>query len=220
MARLRAPMRPSTLSWPNCRAAPLFHGRLDNLELKFSTADKKPFVRLKVRLKKEIVTLGDPQVNPLRKVGTYVAARDWNDLIADPDVLLVDTRNTYEVDMGTFRGALDPRIETFGQFKDFVAANLDPARHKKVAMFCTGGIRCEKASAYLLDKGFEEVFHLKGGILKYLEDVPQDESAWQGACFVFDWRVALEHGLKQADISDMDYPYNAKTHAARKSGEG
>ncbi len=198
----------------------LFHGRLDNLELKFSSSDRKPFVRLKVRLKKEIVTLGDPQVNPLRRVGTYVAAQDWNALIADPEVLLVDTRNTYEVDMGTFKGAVDPKIETFGQFKDFVSRNLDPARHKKVAMFCTGGIRCEKASSYLLDKGFEEVFHLKGGILKYLEDVPQEDSSWQGACFVFDWRVGLEHGLKQADLSGMEYPYNAKTHAARKGGEG
>lgn len=179
----------------------LFGGRLDNLELKFSTASAMPFQRMKVRLKKEIVTLGDPETDPTRLVGTYVAAKDWNDLIADPDVVLLDTRNAFEVEMGTFEGAIDPRIERFSAFKDFVRRELDPRKHRKVAMFCTGGIRCEKASSYMLAQGFEEVFHLKGGILKYLEDVPEAESRWRGACFVFDERVALGHGLLERPVA-------------------
>src|ERR1700733_2871863 len=132
----------------------LFGGRLDNLELKFSTAAAMPFQRLKVRLKKEIVTLGDTQTDPTRQVGTYVDPADWNDLIATPDTILIDTRNAFEVAMGTFEGAVDPGIKSFGQFKDFAARHLDPAKHRRVAMFCTGGIRCEKASAYLLSRGF------------------------------------------------------------------
>lgn len=173
----------------------LFHGRLDNMELKFSTAADMPFKRMKVRLKKEIVTLGDPEADPTRQVGRYVAAADWNTLLEDPDVILLDTRNDFEVDMGTFSGAVDPRIKKFSDFKEFVKAELDPAKHRKVAMFCTGGIRCEKASAYMLKEGFEEVYHLKGGILQYLEDVPETESRWNGGCFVFDERVSLGHGL-------------------------
>jgi len=177
------------------REGRLFHGRLDNLELKFSAATEMPFKRMKVRLKKEIVTLGDPQADPTRRVGIYVPPSEWNALIGDPDVILLDTRNDFEVGMGTFEGAVDPRIKTFSEFKDFVQKGLDPAKHRKIAMFCTGGIRCEKASSYMLNQGFEEVYHLKGGILKYLEEVPEAESRWKGGCFVFDERVSLGHGL-------------------------
>ncbi len=177
------------------RQGALFQGRLDNLELKFSSASEMPFGKMKVRLKKEIVTLGDPQTDPTKKVGTYVAAAEWNRLIEDPDVILLDTRNDFEVEMGTFEGAVDPRIKKFSEFKEFVEKELDPSKHRKVAMFCTGGIRCEKASSYMLSQGFEEVYHLKGGILQYLEDVPEAESRWNGGCFVFDERVSLGHGL-------------------------
>ncbi|KJC40346.1 hypothetical protein UP09_22890 [Bradyrhizobium sp. LTSP885] len=175
---------------------PLFGGRLANLELKFSEAVQMPFQRLKVRLKKEIVTLGDGTVDPTRRVGTYVDAADWNALIASPDTLLLDTRNAFEVAMGTFEGAVDPGIVSFGQFKEFAARHLDQTKHRKIAMFCTGGIRCEKASAYLLAHGFAEVYHLKGGILRYLEETPERDSRWRGECFVFDERVALGHGLR------------------------
>jgi len=178
------------------RHGELFGGRLDRLELKFSAASAMPFGRLKVRLKKEIVTLGDTQADPTQQVGIYVDPADWNDLIAAPDTLLIDTRNAFEVAMGTFEGAVDPGIKSFGQFKDFAARHLDPATHR-VAMFCTGGIRCEKASSYLLSRGFAEVYHLKGGILKYLEGVPEAQSRWRGECFVFDERVALGHGLRE-----------------------
>ncbi|MBP0115870.1 oxygen-dependent tRNA uridine(34) hydroxylase TrhO [Bradyrhizobium vignae] len=182
----------------------MFGGRLDNLELKFSTAEAMPFGRLKVRLKKEIVTLGDETADPARQVGTYVDAAEWNALIATPDTLLLDTRNAFEVAMGTFEGAVDPGIKSFGQFKDFAAASLDPARHRRIAMFCTGGIRCEKASAHLLARGFAEVYHLKGGILKYLEEVPETESRWRGECFVFDERVALGHGLRERGLREQE----------------
>jgi UPF0176 protein len=175
----------------------LFRGRLDNLELKFSHAAAMPFQRLKIRLKKEIVTLGDSHTDPTRQAGVYVDPADWNALIAGPDMLVIDTRNAFEVAMGTFPGALDPGIRSFGQFKDFAARHLDPAKHQRIAMFCTGGIRCEKASAYLLARGFAQVYHLKGGILGYLEGVPQAESRWRGECFVFDDRVALGHGLRE-----------------------
>jgi UPF0176 protein len=180
----------------------LFGGRLDNLELKFSNACEMPFQRLKVRLKKEIVTLGDTAADPTRQVGTYVEPSDWNELITAPDTLVIDTRNAFEVAMGTFEGAIDPGIRSFGQFKEFAAEKLDPARHKRIAMFCTGGIRCEKASAYLLAQGFNEVYHLKGGILRYLEGVPEAESRWRGECFVFDERVALGHGLRPRQTND------------------
>jgi len=180
----------------------LFGGRLDNLELKFSHASVMPFARLKIRLKKEIVTLGDAAVEPTRQGGVYVEPSAWNALISAPDTLVIDTRNEFEVAMGTFEGAVDPGIRSFGQFKDFAARQLDPAKHRKIAMFCTGGIRCEKASAYLLAQGFSEVYHLKGGILRYLEGVPQEQSRWRGECFVFDERVALGHGLRQRKISD------------------
>jgi UPF0176 protein len=179
------------------RHGALFRGRLNNLELKFSQSAAMPFRRLKVRLKKEIVTLGDSGVDPTRQVGVYVDPADWNALIAASDTLVIDTRNAFEVAMGTFEGAVDPGIRSFGQFKEFAARRLDPAKHQKIAMFCTGGIRCEKASAYLLSRGFREVYHLKGGILRYLEGVPEEESRWRGECFVFDERVALGHGLRE-----------------------
>jgi len=184
------------------RHGTLFGGRLDNLELKFSRSSEMPFQRMKVRLKKEIATLG-AAVDPTRQVGTYVEPADWNELIAAPDTLVIDTRNEFEVAMGTFEGAVDPGLRSFGQFKEFTEQKLDPAKHRKIAMFCTGGIRCEKASAYLLAHGFDEVYHLKGGILRYLEDVPATESRWRGECFVFDERVALGHDLvEQKDLRE------------------
>jgi UPF0176 protein len=180
------------------QSGPLLSGRLDKLELKFSQASVMPFARLKVRLKKEIVTLGDPATDPTRAVGIYVAPKDWNDLIAAPGTLLIDTRNAFEVAMGSFEGAIDPQLARFGEFKDFVTQKLDAHKHRRIAMFCTGGIRCEKASSYLLSRGFEEVYHLKGGILKYLEAIPESQSRWRGECFVFDDRIALGHGLKES----------------------
>lgn len=180
------------------QTGPLFGGRFDNLELKFSLAAAMPFARLKVRLKKEIVTFGNPAADPTCAVGIYVEPKHWNDLMAAPDTLLVDARNAFEVAMGTFEGAVDPQLTRFGEFKDFVAQKLDPDRHRRIAMFCTGGIRCEKASSYLLSRGFKEVYQLKGGILKYLEGIPQSESRWQGECFVFDDRIALGHGLMES----------------------
>ncbi len=166
-------------------------------ELKFSTAEEKPFQRIKIRLKKEIITLKRPEADPTRIVGKYVDPKDWNALIADPEVILIDTRNAYETEVGIFKGAIDPNIDVFTQFPEFVEQNLDPKKHKKVAMFCTGGIRCEKASAYMLANGFENVYHLKGGILKYLEDIPESQSQWDGGCYVFDDRCVLGHGLKE-----------------------
>jgi UPF0176 protein len=184
------------------RCGDLFGGRLDNLELKFSAAQAMPFRRLKIRLKREIVTFGTASADPARQVGIYVDPGDWNDLIAAQDTLVIDTRNAFEVAMGTFSGAVDPGIASFGQFKEFAARHLDPAKHRRVALFCTGGIRCEKASAYLLSRGFGEVYHLKGGILKYLEGVPESESRWRGECFVFDDRVALGHGLQEQRLQE------------------
>jgi UPF0176 protein len=167
-----------------------------DLEHKESIAHKPPFDRLKVRLKQEIVTFGIPTTNPTETVGTYVKPQDWNQLISNPDVLVIDTRNQYEVEIGTFKGAIDPHTDSFIQFPEYVANNLDPERHKQIALFCTGGIRCEKATSYLLNQGFENVYHLQGGILKYLEEVPATESHWEGECFVFDDRVAITHGLE------------------------
>lgn len=170
--------------------------RFADLVSKESYADAPPFGRLKVRLKREIVTLRKPEADPTQRVGTYVPPDEWNALISDPDVVVIDTRNAYEVAIGTFRNAVDPETRVFSEFPEFVAANFDPGKHRRVAMFCTGGIRCEKASAYMLAQGFPEVYHLEGGILKYLETVTPEESLWQGECFVFDERVALEHGVK------------------------
>jgi UPF0176 protein len=184
------------------RHGALLGGRLDRLELKFSIAERMPFQRLKIRLKKEIVTLGDAAADPTRQVGIYVEPAEWNALIASPDTLVIDTRNAFEVALGTFEGALDPKLPAFGAFKDFAAQNLDPSEHRRIAMFCTGGIRCEKASAHLLSRGFAEVYHLKGGILRYLEHIPEAESRWRGECFVFDERVALGHGLRERALRE------------------
>lgn len=170
--------------------------RLVDLEHKESFAETPPFERMKVRLKSEIVTLGLPEVDPSEQVGTYVNPQEWNDLISDPEVTVIDTRNDYEVNIGSFQGAQNPQTSSFRDFPDYVRGNLDPTKHKKVAMFCTGGIRCEKASSFMLAQGFAEVYHLKGGILKYLEEVPATESLWEGECFVFDERVAVSHGLE------------------------
>jgi UPF0176 protein len=170
--------------------------RLADIEHKESYSDEMPFDRMKVRLKKEIVTMGVPGVDPNEKVGTYVDAKDWNALISDPDVVVIDTRNYYEYDIGTFRGAVNPHTTTFREFPEYVSKNLDPAKHKKVAMFCTGGIRCEKATSFMLEQGFKEVYHLQGGILKYLENIPAEKSMWEGECFVFDQRISVGQGLK------------------------
>jgi UPF0176 protein len=166
-------------------------------ELKYSESKDTPFNRFKVRPKKEIITLRKPEANPNIQVGQYIEAADWNALMNDPEVTLIDTRNIYETEVGIFRGAVDPRLNIFSEFPEWVEKNLDPKKHKKVAMFCTGGIRCEKASSYMLAQGFENVYHLKGGILKYLETIPADESKWDGACFVFDKRVSVVHGLEE-----------------------
>lgn len=171
--------------------------RLLDLEHKESLEDEQPFYRMKVKLKKEIVTMGVGDIDPNETVGTYVEPRDWNALIRSPDVTLIDTRNYYEYEIGTFDGAVNPNTESFRELPQFVAQNLNPGKHKKVAMFCTGGIRCEKSTAYLKKQGFEEVYHLKGGILKYLEEIPPAESLWRGECFVFDNRVAVNHALEK-----------------------
>jgi len=173
--------------------------RLHDIDHKESFTDEPPFDRMKVKLKKEIVPLGVSTVDPNELVGTYVSPEEWNELISDPEVVIVDTRNDYEVDIGTFKGAIDPKTKRFRDFPAFVSDTLDPSIHKKVAMFCTGGIRCEKASSYMLQQGFKEVFHLKGGILKYLEKIPADKSLWDGECFVFDQRIAVGNGLVVGD---------------------
>ncbi|PZO17690.1 MAG: hypothetical protein DCF25_10850 [Leptolyngbya foveolarum] len=178
-----------------------FDERLIDIDIKESSASKPPFERLKVRLKKEIVTIGVPEVSPAQTVGTYVSPKDWNQIISNPDITVIDTRNDYEVGMGSFQRAKNPKTESFRDFPEYAKENLDPAKQKKVAMFCTGGIRCEKASSYLLSQGFDEVYHLKGGILKYLEEVPEEESLWKGECFVFDERVAIKHGLEPGSYS-------------------
>lgn len=175
----------------------LADSRFEGMSYKESFHEEQPFYRMKVKLKKEIVTMGVEGIDPQKIVGTYVKPRDWNALISDPEVVVIDTRNHYEYEIGTFKNALDPNTETFREFPQWIAKNLDPKKHKKVAMFCTGGIRCEKSTAYLKEQGFDQVFHLEGGILKYLEDVPAEESLWQGDCFVFDNRVAVNHSLEK-----------------------
>jgi UPF0176 protein len=165
---------------------------LNHAEVKFSTTETQPFRRLKFNLKREIITFRNATVDPTRR-GQYVDPKEWNNLLADPEVLLLDTRNTYETEIGTFSGAVTPPLDTFSNFPTYVRENLDPGKHRKVAMFCTGGIRCEKASAYMLQQGFPEVYHLKGGILKYLEEVPVESSQWRGACYIFDKRVSVDH---------------------------
>jgi UPF0176 protein len=175
------------------RQDPLFH----DLNCKESYTDHPPFKRLKIRLKKEIVTIGIPEVDPTTTVGTYIEAKDWNQLIGDPNVVVIDTRNDYEVNLGSFQGAINPQTSSFREFPAYIKNHLNPNRQTKVAIFCTGGIRCEKASAYLLSQGFQEVYHLKGGILQYLAEIPAAESLWQGECFVFDDRVAVTHDLNE-----------------------
>lgn len=169
----------------------------DELELKMSSACAQPFQRMKIKVKPEIVTMRVPEIDPARNVGIYVDAKDWNELIADPEVLVIDTRNSFEFEKGTFEHAIDPGTAAFKDFPAFVEKTLERQKHKKIAMFCTGGIRCEKASSYMLAKGFTQVYHLKGGILKYLEDIPPEESKWAGRCFVFDERDSLGHGLSE-----------------------
>ena len=169
--------------------------RFNDIDHKESLDSELPFYRMKVKLKKEIVTMGREGIDPKILVGHYVEPQDWNALITDPEVTVIDTRNHYECDIGSFEGAINPQTTTFKEMPAFVDQQLDPAKHKKVAMFCTGGIRCEKSTAYLLEQGFDEVYHLKGGILKYLEEVPAEKSLWQGECFVFDNRVAVDHDL-------------------------
>ena len=165
---------------------------LSRAEVKFSNADERPFGRLKFQVKREIIAFRRAAVDATR-TGHYVEPESWNALIADPEVVVLDTRNRYETEVGTFAGAIEPGIETFSEFVTYVRENLDPAKNRRIAMFCTGGIRCEKASAFMLQEGFSEVYHLKGGILKYLEEVPSGESAWQGRCFVFDRRSSVDH---------------------------
>lgn len=167
-----------------------------DMEWKESSAEKPPFARMKVRLKKEIVTLGQPDVDPRARVGHYVEPRDWNDLIRSPDVAVIDTRNDYEVAIGTFEGAIDPKTQSFRDFPAWWEANRHRFHNKRIAMFCTGGIRCEKSTNWLLGQGVQEVYHLKGGILRYLEEIPPENSTWQGDCFVFDERVSVGHGLR------------------------
>jgi len=178
---------------------------LGGLEAKFSRAEQQTFHRLKVRLKREIVTMGCPTVKPAEQVGTYVPPEQWNALIADPDTLVVDTRNRYEVEVGSFAGAIDPGTESFREFPAWVEQTLRPlveaTQPKAIAMFCTGGIRCEKSTAYLLQQGFENVHHLQGGILKYLEEIPEERSSWQGECYVFDQRVSVNHQLQPGSYS-------------------
>lgn len=187
----------------------LAHTGLSRAEVKFSAAPEKPFNRLKIRQKREIVTFKQPQADPATLVGTYVEAQDWDALINDEEVLLLDTRNTYETRIGMFKGAVDPAITSFTDFARFVRTQLDPNKHRKVAMYCTGGIRCEKASAFMRAEGFAEVYHLKGGILKYLETVPETDSSWQGDCYVFDKRMAVGHHLRTGHYAMCYYCGNA-----------
>ena len=170
---------------------------LTGINHKESFYDQMPFYRMKVKLKKEVVTMGVQGIDPNNTVGTYVKPKDWNELISDPNVTLVDTRNYYECAVGSFKGAINPNTQSFREFPEYIEKHLDPKRHKKVAMFCTGGIRCEKSTAYLKQQGFDEVYHLEGGILKYLEEVDEQDSLWQGECFVFDNRVTVNHRLKK-----------------------
>ncbi len=193
------------------------------LPCKLSRADRMPFKRLKVRLKSEIVTIGDPAVDPRAAVGTYVAPRDWNALISAPDVLVIDTRNSFEHAFGTFERAIDPGTASFGDFPAYVREHLAADKTRRIAMFCTGGIRCEKATSLLKREGFENVYHLEGGILKYIEEVPASESLWRGGCFVFDERVALTHGLEPAGLTmchACNAPLDDEARAAPQYEEG
>ncbi|MDI7860444.1 rhodanese-related sulfurtransferase [Rhizobiaceae bacterium n13] len=207
----------AVLAW--LRAQPEFAG----LEHKESWASKMPFLRMKVRLKKEIVTMGVENIDPNHIVGTYVAPQDWNALISDPETIVIDTRNDYETAIGIFKGAVDPNTKTFREFPDWVRNNTGLHNKPKIAMYCTGGIRCEKATAFMKEQGFDEVYHLKGGILKYLEEVPPEESLWEGACFVFDERVSVTHGLEEGEhrlCHACRYPLTAEDTTSPKYEAG
>jgi UPF0176 protein len=196
---------------------------LSELELKYSEASDMPFLRMKVRLKREIVTMGVDTIDPIRDAGTYVDARDWNALIADPDTIVIDTRNSYETAIGTFKDAVDPDTASFTEFPRWAQSHHNELKGKKVAMFCTGGIRCEKATAYMRSIGIDDVYHLKGGILKYLEEVPAEESLWEGECFVFDERVSVKHGLVEGDsvfCRACRYPLTPEERTSPKYVEG
>jgi UPF0176 protein len=193
--------------------------RFAALEHKESLAPQMPFARLKIKLKQEIVTMGVPGVDPSRLVGTYVEPQQWNELLLNPDVLVVDTRNEYEVRVGTFRNAVSPNTQSFREFPAYVERELRGQEQRPVAMFCTGGIRCEKATAYLREQGFEQVYHLHGGILKYLEQVPQADSLWDGECYVFDERVAVGHGLKPGQTRRCDACGESLTPEQRSSAD-
>ncbi|MGX7874812.1 oxygen-dependent tRNA uridine(34) hydroxylase TrhO [Mesorhizobium sp. ORM6] len=196
---------------------------LAGLEVKYSVAAQMPFHRMKVRLKREIVTMGVGDIDPATSAGAYVAPADWNALISDPDTIVIDTRNAYEVSIGTFKGAVDPATASFREFPAWVEAHRAELEGRKLAMFCTGGIRCEKATAYVKSLGFEDVFHLKGGILKYLEEVPAERSLWQGECFVFDERVSVSHGLAEGDAElcrACRHPLTASDLASSKYAAG
>lgn len=198
--------------------------RFEDLEYKESYAiNEHPFRRMKVLLKKEIVNLGMPEINPNNKVGTYLDSEEWNRVISDPEVILIDTRNDFEFQVGTFKNAINPKTNSFNEFPEYVEKNLDPEKDKKVAMFCTGGIRCEKATSFMLEKGFKEVYHLKGGILKYLEEMQEEESLWEGECFVFDNRVGIKHQLEIGEYQlchSCGYPNSPEERKSEKYEEG
>ena len=192
--------------------------RLADLECKFSYNEDRPFLRMKVKLKKEIVTMGRPGIDPNKCVGRYASPEQWNTLVDDPECLVIDTRNDYEVEIGTFRGAINPNTSSFREFPEWVEKNLDPSKHKKVAMFCTGGIRCEKSTSLLVSMGFEDVWHLQGGILNYLEKTPVEQTRWDGECFVFDSRVSVDHQLEKGSY-DQCYACRFPIDDAQKASD-
>ena len=192
--------------------------RLADLDCKFSYNTDRPFLRMKVKLKKEIVTMGRPGIDPNQCVGRYASPEEWNALVDDPDCLVIDTRNNYEVEIGTFKGAINPNTTSFREFPEWVEENLDPNKHKKVAMFCTGGIRCEKSTSLLVSMGFEDVWHLQGGILNYLENTPVEQTRWDGECFVFDSRVSVDHHLQKGSY-DQCYACRFPIDDAHKASE-
>ena len=197
--------------------------RFKSMPFRLSTTPRQTFYRIRVAVRDEIVTLGDSTVNPNEQVGKYVEPENWNKIISDPDVTVIDTRNDYEVEIGSFEGAIDPKTQTFGQWDEYVEKNLSDQKDKKIAMFCTGGIRCEKASSHLIKKGFKEVYHLKGGILNYLEKMNTNESLWNGECFVFDHRVSVVHGLKDGEAKicfGCRWPLRAKDLESKKDEPG
>lgn len=192
--------------------------RLADLECKFSYNTDRPFLRMKVKLKKEIVTMGRPGIDPNQCVGRYASPEQWNTLVDDPECLVIDTRNDYEVEIGTFQGAINPNTTSFREFPEWVEKNLDPSKHKKVAMFCTGGIRCEKSTSLLVSMGFEDVWHLQGGILNYLEKTPVEQTRWDGECFVFDSRVSVDHDLEKGSY-DQCYACRFPIDDAQKASD-